>query len=153
MCASRGTDVVVDVIVKAVYHRLEKHVQLLESPLVGPKKWSAEVPAEVLLQLALNQASSQKLLGINGMGGIGKTTLTTAVFNATFKGISRRCTFLHVGADCTTYGALSVKHCKLLKNLTVSNVPLSYPSPHQERNELRHILASGDPLLRVPDDL
>lgn len=148
-CVGRGSDIVVDVIINAVYHRLEKHICLLESLLAGPKEWLAEV----LQQLALNQQSGQKLLGIHGMGGIGKTTLATAVFDAALHEISRRRTFLHVGAECTSYEAISAKRCKLLQNLTASNVLPSFSSPQQERQALRGILENGGPLLLVLDDL
>ena len=149
VCGSRGTDVVVDTIAKDVHRRFEKHNLLPELPLAGPN----ERLAEVLQQLALNQASGRKLLGIYGMGGIGKTTLAMSVFNKAKCEISRRPAFLHVGAHCTSREALSAKRCKLLKTLTASDVLPSYLSPQEEQQALRGVLASGDPMLLVLDDL
>lgn len=138
-----------DEIVKNVLRRLEKHNPLPEPRLAGPN----ERLAEVLQQLALNQANGQKLLGIYGMGGIGKTTLATSVFNAAKHEIIRRSAFLPVGADCKSYEALRVERCKLLQKLTASNVLPSYLSPQEEQQALRDTLGSGDPLLLVLDDL
>ena len=148
--ASRGDDKVMDKIFKSAHPLLVGHSSLLQSPLVGPM----ERLQKVLQPLALAEEAGQKLLGIHGMCGIGKSKLAEAVYDAASQHtICRRRVFLHVGADCVTSSELSAKRCQLLKELTKRSSLPAFPSPQQEQAELRNSLASGDPILLVLDDL
>ncbi len=148
--ASRGDDKVMDKVFQSAHPLLVGHISLLQSPLVGPM----ERLQKVLQALALADEVGQKLLGIHGMSGIGKSKLAEAVYDAALQQtISRRRVFLHVGADCVTYSATSAKRCQLLKELTRCSSLPAFTSPQQEQAELRNSLTSGDPILLVLDDL
>lgn len=111
-----------------------------------------------MLSLVPESATSAnpQLLGMFGLGGVGKTTLALRIFDEAAK-LSRFTTriFFDVGERCTGEVGLRDKRSKLIQRLSgASSQPsFSTTSGVEERNILRTHLHGSGPLLLVLDNL
>lgn len=93
------------------------------------------------------------VVGVHGMGGVGKTTLAEAIYDASAMHFSGTRIFLHVGEQCRGDSELSKKIFELLKALSHDVAMPTFPSPQEERARLQAVLKSSPPKLLVLDDL
>ncbi len=143
-----------EAIVGEAQRLLAPHIRLLEAPLIGPP----ERLMRALRALALTDSGGVRqtdvlLLGVHGMGGVGKSTLVAAVYDEAGRCFRGRCVLLSVGEGCSSAADLRKKRRELMKDLSGSGRQPMGVGDAKERAALRTALSTGGALMLVLDDL
>lgn len=131
---------------------LAPHIKLLTTNTVGFEDRVQLVQRTLSLGKFSTQAG-KRLLGIHGMGGVGKTTLALAVHDQAALDFKGRRVYFPVGEECNNEPRLRDMRCKFLKKLSGASSQPSFASVPEEQRALRTALVSGGPLFLVLDDL
>lgn len=131
---------------------LANHNQLRSTPVTGFDAPLQHVKRALGLNPVLGTATNV-VIGVHGMGGVGKTTLAAAVYDASATHFAGSRIFLSVGEQCIHDSDLSERRCEMLKALANDSAKPTFPSHDAERARLREALRSGPPKLLVLDDL
>ena len=134
---------------------VEEVVQRILDRLGRPALHVADYPvdleqrlANVMQRLADQAASSAAVLGLHGMGGIGKTMLANAVFNALQHDFAGNSCFLEVGRESND-AKLQQQQQKMLRELC--NIERGAISVAEGRSELKDRLCNRTVLLVIDD--
>ncbi len=134
-------------------HILAPHTPLLNIPFVGAEARLQKLQCLLGLTGGAITSSPVLVVGMYGMGGVGKTTLAKKVRDeAPTHRFEGRIVFLHVGARCEPGSGLEAMRSKLLRLLS-AGVPQHNSDLDADRGGLRRALSNGGPVLLILDDL
>ena len=144
LCACRSMPQLVTEVVKGVLDRLDRPaLHVADYPVDMEQRL-----ANVMQRFADQAASSAAVLGLHGMGGIGKTTLAKAVFNALQHDFAGNSCFLEVGHEA--HGpTLQRLQQQMLRELC--GVEMEVKSMAAGRAELQRRLPRSKVLLVIDD--
>eukprot|EP00253_Pinus_taeda_P034129 PITA_34129 len=118
---NRDEGELLDKLVELVLSKVKKPALEVATYPIGLDDKVNDLENTVLLQLQQN--GKPQILGIVGLGGVGKTTLAKEIFNRKNQDYSKSC-FLDDVRDNARKGTLNSLQCKLLQSLTGAYYPI-----------------------------
>ncbi|XP_058747554.1 disease resistance protein RPV1-like isoform X2 [Vicia villosa] len=106
-------DNLIHLLVKRVLKELSNTPMVVADFLVG-----LDTRVEKVMDLLQPQSNTVKVLGLYGMGGVGKTTLAKALFNSLVGRFERRCFVSNVRHSSSKEGGLLSLQSKIIKDLS-----------------------------------
>jgi NB-ARC domain len=146
----RGDDLLLQSILAAVQRIIQPLVEVVTGQMFGLEAQLRQINTKLGMN-SQELSEPVQLLGLYGLGGIGKTTLALQFYEAAKARFPDRAVFLHIGEDAAQGAPLAAKQRQLLSKIggwadVASDGAFL-------RSSLRHSFKTGGALLLVLDDL
>ncbi|KAH1053724.1 hypothetical protein GLYMA_08G293600v4 [Glycine max] len=133
-----------DTLIRLLVQRIMK--ELSNTPLGAPKfAVGLDERVEKLMKVLQVQSNGVKVLGLYGMGGVGKTTLAKALFNNLLNHFEHRCFISNVREVSSKQDGLVSLRTKIIEDL--------FPEPGSPTIISDHVKARENRVLLVLDDV